>query len=308
MTMDDRSQQASRALVEGDRTKMEDILQNKERTGGRLTVQDYWMLGTSLEDEEKRREHLKFVQQSGQQPYAQMATDILKREKEFEDELNERGPIEKFVHRWRPVVLRIIIAGIIFAGVLVFALWFFSPPQAELDAIAIATAEQIAIAETQAVLALTPTVTPVPTNLPGNRQGSVDYTPVGAFQVLSWDANTQLTIGRNNNVAQPPQGAKFVAIKYAFTCKPGLNNQGICNNPPEVEQIRLLLNNSNRVTYDGHYVIGGEVAGSAAVGQVVEGWLAFPIPQNTTPTVLELDVRMSMDRNEAPQTFTIPLS
>lgn len=327
MTMNDLSERAARALLEGDRTKAEGLLRQKGEAN--WTPQDQWMMGTSLdlstegdteddtEDNPNERERDKLLQRvhrSGAQPYAKMAGDIMKREQAFKDEMNKRGAFEQFVHRWRPLFMRIIITVSVLAGVLVFLFWYDDYTNGPTRAAATeAIAATQAAAATQAVLALTPTVTPVPTNASAQLQSQMNanYQPVGSVTVLSWNPNTtDLLIGNRNGQPIPPNaGSKYAVVKIAFTCGRGLANEAQCNNPPEAEEINLILDDNNRtsVPYTGKTVIGGEQLTAVALGARVEGWLAFDVPQNLTPTAIEFVVSMSEDRNVDPEVFAIPL-
>jgi hypothetical protein len=95
-------EQANRALFEGDRQKVFDLLHQRAATGAEL-----WLLAAAVQDEDERLGLLRRVWATGEQPYADLAEDILRREAEFARLLAEGSPVLAWLGQHRVIVLRV---------------------------------------------------------------------------------------------------------------------------------------------------------------------------------------------------------
>lgn len=113
MVLKPHIEQANRALFEGDRARVIELLGGRAETG-----QELWLLASALEDDDERLQALRRVYAIGEQPYADLAYQIIRREAEFAEALR-RGPVwQVWLLGHREAIMRISLAVIVLAATL----------------------------------------------------------------------------------------------------------------------------------------------------------------------------------------------
>ena len=116
--MDLQREQANRALFDGEWDTVLTALSERAGTGAEL-----WLLAAAVEDDGERLQLLKRVRAIGEQPYATMAADILRREAAFEAVLSAPPRWRRWLTTNRDQILRFAIAAVILAATLVALVW-----------------------------------------------------------------------------------------------------------------------------------------------------------------------------------------
>jgi DNA-binding PucR family transcriptional regulator len=112
--MEPHIEQANRALFEGNRRAVIDLLRDRAKTG-----QELWLLASALDDDDERLHLLRRVYAVGEQPYADLAEEMLRREAEFAEMLR-RGPAwQQWLLRRREAIIRISLAVLVISATLV---------------------------------------------------------------------------------------------------------------------------------------------------------------------------------------------
>lgn len=112
--MSPHMEKANRALFEGNRNEVIELLRDRAATGAEL-----WLLAAAVEDENERIALLRRVHAIGEQPYAELAYDILRREASFAEELRKGPAWQRWLIERRDILLRISIAIIILSLTLI---------------------------------------------------------------------------------------------------------------------------------------------------------------------------------------------
>ena len=103
--MDDNFIRANRALFEGDRGKIAELLEDIPLSGRKL-----WLLASASNDETERISLLQGVVAEGEAPYAEMARDILERERFFAEEIARSPRWQERLKRNGPRIIRVVLA------------------------------------------------------------------------------------------------------------------------------------------------------------------------------------------------------
>jgi hypothetical protein len=111
-------EQANRALFEGEWDAVLTALSERASTGAEL-----WLLAAAVEDDGERLQLLKRVRAIGEQPYAALAADILRREAAFDEVLSAPARWQRWLATNRDQVLRFAIAVVILATTLAALAW-----------------------------------------------------------------------------------------------------------------------------------------------------------------------------------------
>jgi hypothetical protein len=118
--MDPVIEQATLALYEGNRAAVLELLCDRASSG-----LEFWLLACAVEENDERLQLLKRVHAIGQQPYADMAADILRREARFAATLAEGPAWQRWLVDHRAALLRLcIVIGVLSMTLIVLALLF----------------------------------------------------------------------------------------------------------------------------------------------------------------------------------------
>jgi uncharacterized protein HemY len=107
--MTPEQEQATRALFEGNYAQVERLLRERAQT-----PYEWWLLACAVEDEAERTALLRRVHASGEQPYADLAWTILRRETHFAAQL-AHGAWWAQWRFWQVLAYLALIFGIAFA-------------------------------------------------------------------------------------------------------------------------------------------------------------------------------------------------
>lgn len=107
--MTPEQEQATRALFEGDYAQVERLLRERAQT-----PYEWWLLACAVENEAERTTLLRRVHTSGEQPYADLAWAILRREAHFAAQL-ARSAWWMRRRFWQVLAYLTLIFGIAFA-------------------------------------------------------------------------------------------------------------------------------------------------------------------------------------------------
>jgi len=300
--VDQLTERANRALFEGDRTKVLELLSPRidGKTNVRPSIQDFWLYASALEDEEMkpssattkgkaknvpdrddlRTKLLEVVRKSGQKPYADLGSASLEREAADNAELNRLPRWQQFMIQRRGLLLRLIaVFGTLSMCALIFSL-LNPPPDPAL----------VASGATATAVARTPTVTPTVTLLPQDLTTPVAYPPFGTLEILSVEYPTVRPVVRGDEVQTPPVNSDFMAIQYEFYCGRGIS--AFCSAPPEA-QVSLELDSGQIVDDPGLTIRDPALPppGSVPSGNGVRGWIAYPVPRGQFPVALIIQPR-----------------
>ena len=119
--MDPVIEQATLALYEGNRAAVVELLRDRATSG-----QELWLLACAVEDNDERLQLLKRVHAIGQQPYADMAGDILRREARFAAALAQGPAWLRWLIDHRVGLLRLAIAVVVVSVTLMLLALLFS--------------------------------------------------------------------------------------------------------------------------------------------------------------------------------------
>jgi hypothetical protein len=117
-SVDIQREQANRALFDGEYDAVLTALSKRASTGAEL-----WLLAAAVEDDGERLQLLKRVRAIGEQPYATLAADILRREAAFDEVLSTPPQWRRWLATNRDQILRFTIAGVILVATLAALVW-----------------------------------------------------------------------------------------------------------------------------------------------------------------------------------------
>lgn len=200
-------------------------------------------------------------------PYGQMARQILQDEEHYKTKLKRSGKQRTVgilgVPLWKGLLF--LIAG----GVISFvAVMLFAPPSTP------------AISDdTDVVVAGDVTASPTAVSFPDRSRALVAdsftarYTQ-GLLQITAYEDRSERVVTlRDGLPAQPVDGARFFALELVFECR-----AGICNNPPEAE-LAVEMSNGDIIELRSDVMIAdGEIMSAVALGRATSGWAIFEVP------------------------------
>jgi hypothetical protein len=118
--LDSVIEKATLALYEGNRAAVVELLRERASSG-----LEFWLLACAVEDNDERLQLLKRVHATGQQPYADMAAEILRREARFAAALAEGPAWQRWLVDHRIGLLRLCITVLVVSvTILLLALLF----------------------------------------------------------------------------------------------------------------------------------------------------------------------------------------
>lgn len=289
---------ANRALFEGNREEVRTLLQNEAHSGRAL-----WLLASAAETEDERMLLLARVHATHEQPYADMALDILERERYFAREIARVPAWQSFLQRRRQFLMRSVIA-IVFVVLICWigSLFIFpAPPVAENLSSSDSGSQNIA-PDSAAPLPATAVPTPNVTLLPYGQ--SANYMPLGALRLLNVEFPAQLAVTDGTSAVTPVPGSVYLALRYEFTCGTA---QAFCERLPEAQLFLELADSSlGLIPASELQVQGTGTSERIASGSSVQQWIVFEVPQSQSPRQLVIAVDSDQD-NEADTRLTLDL-
>jgi hypothetical protein len=284
-----RYNRPNQALFDGNRGDIPALLEEIPQSGHTL-----WLLAAAA-DEEERFALLARVHAAGEQPYANMAHEILKREQFFANEIARVPSWQSFLQRNKTRLIRSIIALPFIILVVWIGSMFIFPPAAQPNTAPTPTGR----AASQPTDAPTAIPTATVTALPMSQSSVANYMPVGSLRLLNIEYPTQHGVSVGSQSAQAPSGAAFVAIQYEFTCGTA---QAFCDTPPQA-QLALELSDASLglIFSDGLTLQGSAPVRRIASGSSIDTWIVFAIPQNQSPR--RLLIGLNTDADDEPDTI-----
>ena len=293
---------ANQALFDGNRGEIAEILVDSPRDARVL-----WLLASAADGEEERMALLARVHATQEQPYADMAREILERERYFAQEIARVPQWQAFLRRRGHALIRLAIAvPFVVLMVWIGSLFIFpATPEPVLP-----TSEPQNVPSSAIDTAADPTITPMPTLLPTPDftplpfSQSANYMPLGALRLLNVVFPAQWVADANNRIPELPPGSVYLALRYEFTCGTA---QAFCEQPPQAQLALELTDPALETIPDSGIELWGEPSDSRiASGAAVEKWVVFAVPQNQSPRRLLIGI--DSDRNnEVDTTLSLDL-
>jgi hypothetical protein len=261
---------ANLALFKGGRGETTRILGDYRAAGGGEPERAPMVLWLDAQaqtdrDERNKRLNLLIANVPPDDPYVQMARQVLLDEENYQHKLTESAtrPGLKIGTALRALAL-ILLGGLIV--IVVMSVLNPAKPEANTDTL------PTALPETQ----------PTAITLPDNSRPLVAdaYTaryPQGILQVTAVeDESARVVDTDTNEVLTPIPGARFYALNLAFECR-----GGICDAPPQAN-LKLQLDDGSLIEpRTGVQITGTTPLAPIALGRTTSGWLVFEVPSIT---------------------------
>ena len=266
--MNEVLKKANEALLEGDRDGVLDLLRYESDTPEVL-----WLRANAVLDDNERIALLQDLA-DGYSQYAQLASEYLQRELDYQVQLDEppdhyfwKQPtwekrLEKMRAQW------VWILGAVVLLVMGISLLRFEAQRQETFQAEVAAVET---AQAQASLLAGKTV--------------VDYA-AGQLSIVDYEDGTNkgVTLGERASdqyvLATPAAGARFVAVEFNFTCKLAL-----CEQPPHAN-LSLILTDDTSVSYSSSrpFLVDHPPGNVPRVskGQQAKVWYVFEVPKGVS--------------------------
>lgn len=307
--MNPRLIRANIALFQGKRSETRRLLEEyiAEQPDARRSPIVMWLDAHSQPRQAERMNGLNILVENApaDDNYHRMAKNYLAEEQRYAALLDDTGK-GRALRPWQ------IVAGIV-AIVAILGLFVLlgqaSQPTPEV------TEEPLFIITEEATEEL-PTPTPSPTPIVQNEvqvirlpDGSLPFAEYirsgGQITVRGVDPALRAVVDARGVPQEPLTGATFYGVLLEFQCL-----MPICNNVPEAEiYVRLSLDGSGVKATEGLLVAGEpQLAGRAAQGQTVQGWVVFELPRNNPPSDLVVWPFAPTGSDERPQEIAVPLS
>ena len=306
--MNPRLIRANIALFQGKRSETRRLLEEytAEQPDARRSPIVLWLDAQSQPRQAERTSGLNTLVENAppDDAYHRMAKNYLADEQHYAGLLDTTGK-GRTIRPWQ------IIAGIVAIGVVLaaFVLLGQANPQ---PAVILEEEETPTVEATEELPTPTPSPTPIVQNevqvirLPDGSLPFADYNRSGGQITVSGVDPALLAVVDARGVPQEPlTGATFYGLLLEFQCL-----MPICNNVPEAEiYIRLSIDGSGVQASDGLFVAGEQpLAGRAAQGQKVIGWVVFELPRNNPPSDLVVWPFAPTGSDERPEEIVVPLS
>ena len=107
-------EKARRALLEGNRSEVERLLDNYEESSHAETR---WLLAAAVDDQTARKHHLEAVVNLRTTPYAERAEGILKREQTLEQEITRSPAWQRLFVQNRKIILSAVAISVFLIGI-----------------------------------------------------------------------------------------------------------------------------------------------------------------------------------------------
>ncbi|MBZ0289272.1 MAG: hypothetical protein K8I30_16755 [Anaerolineae bacterium] len=266
---------ANLALFKGGRGETARLLGDYRAAGGgepERAPMVLWLDAQAQPDraERIRRLNLLIANVPPDDPYAQMARQVLLDEETYQQKIAQADarPGLKFGTVLRALAL-VIVGGLI----VLVAVSVLNPPKPE----TVADAQPTVLPDTP----------PTAVTLPDNSRPLVAdaYTaryPQGILQVTAIeDESVRVIDSDTNEVLTPIPGARFYALNVAFECR-----GGICDAPPQAN-LKLQLDDGNLIEpRTGVHIAGTTPLAPIALGRTTSGWIVFEVPTITPVSAL----------------------
>lgn len=285
--MEESIYKAHIAMMDGDREKVLDLIKQESPSPEVL-----WLRAQSVIDPLLRLTLLNEVVNSDDPVYTPLARQILSRENEYKNQLDQppdyqfwkkpgmKGKLSSFRRQkaWSLGLLAITLIS----GLILFSLYLQNKGSLSIPSTTVSQQ--------------TPRPTPSITPLPVNNRPRISYLQ-GDFSIIRVENPTYRKVlfdnySEGDESAVPALGAVFIAVQYEFLCR-----IAICEKPPEVP-ISLKLADGKVVTYmSSSQPVLADYPGTnrIAMNQVVSGWLVFEIPNRADPVALLFPDETSYD-------------
>lgn len=264
--MSDPFTRANQALYDGNRGDVAPLIEPLPETGRAL-----WLLAAAAEDSDARLSLLAQVDATREQPYADMAREILERERWYAEELNRTPGWQVRLQRIARRLLRVVIAVPLLLVVLWLGSRFIFPestapqPAGTVNTVSGATAVPTAIP------------TPVLTALPN--PATANYMPTGVLRILNATFPAQVA-----GLTPAPTGFVHLLMQYEFTCG---SASATCTDVPE-GQLAVELADPNAAPVTEAALPWNREAASVEAGGSVRRWALFVVPASQTPRRLHI--------------------
>jgi len=285
---------ANLALLKGGRGETARLLGDYRAAGGgepERAPMVLWLDAQAQPDraERIRRLHTLIASVPPDDPYAQMARQVLQDEENYRERIAqaEAHPALKIGGIGRALAFALLGGLIVLVGMSIL-----NPPK-----------QETLIDVGAQGLAPLPATT-IPTALPDYSRPLVAdaYTaryPQGILQVTAVEDESERVIDSNTaEVLTPIPGARFYALNIAFECR-----GGICDAPPQANLTLQLDDGSLIEPRTGVQIAGTTLLSPIALGRTTSGWIVFEVPTITPVSSL---VVSALDQ-EAFEPITISL-
>lgn len=267
--MNETLKKANEALLEGDRDGVLELLRYESDTPEVL-----WLRANAVLDNDERVALLQDLA-DGYSQYQQLAGEFLKRERDYQAQLDE--PPDHFFWKqptWEKRLEKMRAQWVWVLGAVVLLIM----------GITLLNYEAQRREEFQTgVLSVQATLTQEARFL---GQTVVEY-DAGRLSIVSIEDPTtkNVTFGRSEKdqyiLATPATGARFVAVQFNFFC-----NQALCNQPPHAN-LALNLNNGGSVAYSSSapflVQFPPDNLPRISQGQQTKVWYVFEVPKGVSP-------------------------
>ncbi|MEO8607178.1 MAG: hypothetical protein ABI690_04820 [Chloroflexota bacterium] len=267
---------ANLALFKGGRGETARLLGDYRAAGGGEPERAPMVLWLDAQAQPDRAERIKRLHNlianvPPDDPYAQMARQVLQDEDDYQHKMiaaNARPRISVSGGVLRALAL-VVLGGLI----VLVATSILNPPKTE----TVTDVQPTALSETQ----------PTAITLPDNSHPLVAdaYTaryPQGILQVTAVeDESVRVVDSSTNAVLTPIPGARFYALNVAFECR-----GGICDAPPQAN-LKLKLDDGSLIQpRTGVQIAGTSPLAPIALGRTTSGWIVFEVPSITPVSAL----------------------
>lgn len=303
--MNPRLIRANIALFQGKRSETRRLLHEHaaEEPDSRRIPMVLWLDAQSQPRQAERLSGLNTLVEHAppDDPYHRMAKSYLADEQHYAALLDTTGQ-RRAIRPWQIIggiaLLAVVMVGFVLLGQA-------SPAPVVLE-------EEVTEEPTPVPPTATPSPTPIVQNevqvirLPNGNLPFAEYIRSGGqITVRGVDPALRVVVDARGAPQEPLTGATFYGLLLEFQCL-----MPICNNVPEAEiYVRLSLDNAGVKATDGLFVAGEQpLAGRAAQGQTVQGWVVFELPRNNPPSALVVWPFAPAGSDVRPGEIVVPLS
>ncbi len=277
---------ANQALFDGNRGEIAALLADAPLSGRTL-----WLLACAADEGDERMALLARVHASAEQPYADMAYQILERERQFAEEIARIPGWQVAYYRYKPLMMRSLIALPLIVLIVWLGSMFIFPPSPTSNIVVPTVSNNTGAAQETIAPTALPTATVTP--LPMSQSAIANYMPIGSLRLLNIEYPTQRAVSAGTTPADAPPGSAFVAVQYEFTCGTA---QAFCDSPPQALLGLELSDSSLGIIQSGGLTLRGSTpAGRIASGSSVNSWVVFAIPENQSPRRLLIGLNTDQD-------------
>jgi hypothetical protein len=263
--MSDPFNRANQALFDGNRGDITHHVPQQADSGRAL-----WLLAAAAEDNDERLALLAQVDATREQPYADMAREILERERWYAEELGRTPGWQVRLQRIARRLLRVVIA----VPLLLLVLWLGSR-----FIFSDSAPTQPSVTDTRSGAAPPPTAIPTPALPLLANPATANYMPTGVLRILSVAFPAQV-----ESLPPAPTGFVYLLMHYEFTCG---SVTAVCDAVPQ-GQLAVELADPNAAPITEATLPWNRDAASVEAGGRVQRWALFTIPASQTPRRLHI--------------------